>query len=150
MDPHIAKCITPEECDILIERFQTSDPSFANEARRRKLDLLARGGVARFGAQTDAELEALTAVLAYEEVLFVKHGRRVGASYTWRMIRNKGIIRAVESAVKKSHDPAGYALLQQMGLQHLSFESVVVRHPESFSAEALAIAQKRLDATNIA
>ena len=87
----------------------------------------------------------MEAIYAYEEALFVKHGKRVKATYTRRKMDRDGIIAAIEHAVTQSHDPTGYKTLQEMGLEHLTFEAVVMRHPEAFSAEAVEQSEKRLN-----
>jgi hypothetical protein len=91
-----------------------------------------------------AEQEALKAIYAYEEVLSVKRGRRTPASRTWQMVKRHGIIGAVERAVNRTTDASGYTALAEIGMLDLSFEAVVLHHPNSFSADALARAKERL------
>jgi len=61
------------------------------------------------------------------------------------MIRRHGIIVAVERAVTRTVDPMGYRFLAEMGMQDLAFEAVVLRHPDVFSAEAIAQSANRLN-----
>jgi hypothetical protein len=116
------------------------DPELAAQARRRAVELRA----ALHRAQSVAEQEALKAIYAYEEILSVKRGRRTPASRTWQMVKRHGIIGAVERAVNRTTDASGYTALAEIGMLDLSFEAVILRHPDSFSANALARAKERL------
>ena len=91
-----------------------------------------------------AETEALEAIYAYEEVLTKKNGRRTRATRTWQMIRRHGIIGAVERAVDRDTETAGYIALVEMGLEDFAFEAVVLRHPEVFSDSAVQRSRERL------
>lgn len=141
-DSTVARLTTPEECETYAANVAPNFPELAQQARRRGIELRA----AAFGAKTEAELDALKVLYAYEQALFVKHGKKVKASYSWRKIANDGIIAAVEHAVKQPHDPLGYTTLKKMGLQDLTYESVVIRHSNVFSSEAVARAKERLRA----
>ena len=81
---------------------------------------------------------------AYERVLSERKGKKVRASRTWQMIERRGIIDAVESLVKRPADPIGYTALAEMGMHDLAFESVVQRHPDVFSPEAVVRSAERL------
>lgn len=140
MDERVARLKTPEDCEQFALNVQAKLPDLAQAARRRAVELRASA----HGAETAAEREALAAVYAYERVLSKKNGKKVRASRTWQMIERHGIIEAVERAVKRPADPAGYTALAEMGMQDLSFESVVVRHPDAFSPEAVARSDERL------
>lgn len=61
------------------------------------------------------------------------------------MVTKLGIIVAMESIVKKPTESAGYAALVKMGMQDMSFEAVVLRHPDVFSVEAVAQSKQSLD-----
>ena len=60
------------------------------------------------------------------------------------MIKRHGIIIAVERAVNRPKETAGYKALVDMGMQDFAFEVVVCRHPSVFSPEALKRSQDRL------
>ena len=85
------------------------------------------------GATTAAERESLESIYAYERTLLKKHGKRVQAAYTWRMVERRGIIPAVEHVVTRRTETTGYRALIAEGMQDMAFASVVVRHPEVFS-----------------
>jgi hypothetical protein len=140
MHAAVARLRTPEECEEFARATQQRDPELAAQARRRKVELRA----AHHRTQSVAEQEALKAIYAYEEVLSVKRGRRTPASRTWQMVKRHGIIGAVERAVNRTTDASGYTALAEIGMLDLSFEAVVLHHPNSFSADALARAKERL------
>lgn len=100
------------------------------------------------GAKTEAERECLEAVYAYEEVLSANKGRRQPASRTWQMIRRHGVLPAVERIVTKRAESAGYTALAEMGLLDMAFEAVVLRHPDLFSTEAIAMSRERIESRN--
>ena len=60
------------------------------------------------------------------------------------MIREHGIIGAVERIVTRRKETEGYRVLVEMGMEDMAFEAVVLRHPESFSPEAVAASNDRL------
>ena len=103
-----------------------------------------RVALERFGATSSAEIESILAVLSYEQTLFQKHGKRQQAAYTWRMLREHGIIPGVERVVTREAETQGYKALTSLGLQDFAFEAVVVRHPEIFSKDAVEDSKSRL------
>jgi hypothetical protein len=142
MDERIGKIDTPEKCKIFAKNaLARGREDLANQARNRAVQLRAEA----YGAETEAEKEALEAVYAYEEVLSVKNGKRTSASRTWQMITRHGIIGAVERAVNRAAETQGYTALLEMGLEDYAFESVIIRHPDVFSAEAVLKSQQRLE-----
>ena len=140
MDERVARLETPEDCEQFALNVQARFPDLARAARRRAVELRA----AAHGATTAAEREALEAVYAYERVISEKRGKKVRASRTWQMIERHGIIEAVERAVNRNADTAGYKALAEMGMQDLAFEAVVLRHPDVFSTAAVARSAERL------
>jgi len=61
------------------------------------------------------------------------------------MIKKHGILPAVERAVNRSQETAGYTALLEMGLEDFAFEAVVVKYPELFSKEAVARCEERIE-----
>ena len=97
MDERIKRLDTPKKCEIFAKNATNHGrPDLALEANQRAVELRAD----EHNAETTAEIEALQAVYAYEELLFKKNGKRHRASRTWQMIQRHGIIEAVERAVK--------------------------------------------------
>lgn len=145
MDPRVARLKTPQDCETFAKNARDrSLPQLAEEARQRAVQLRAES----HGAKTDVERECLEAVYAYEEVLSAQRGKRQRASRTWPMIAQHGILPAVERIVLKRAESVGYTALAQMGLKEFAFEAVILRHPESFSPEAVARSRERLAEDN--
>ncbi|MGB8414004.1 MAG: hypothetical protein WCE23_14375 [Candidatus Binatus sp.] len=141
IDERVAKLKTPEECAVFATNVtERGRPDLALAARKRAVQIRAES----FGATSEVERECIEAVFAYEEVLSAKRGRRQPASRTWPMIKEHGVIEAVERVVKRKDDALGYTALVEMGLEEHAFEAVILRHPSAFSAEAVARAKERL------
>jgi hypothetical protein len=64
------------------------------------------------------------------------------------MVKKYGILGAVERAVNRKVETAGYTALVEMGLKDYAFEAVVVRYPTLFSSEAVAHSIARINARN--
>ena len=140
MDERVARLKTPAECEQFAINVRTSHPDLATAALRRAVELRA----AAHGAQTAAEQEALAAVYAYERAQSEIRGKTFRAARTWQMIQRHGIIEAVNRAVNRPEDTAGYKVLAKMGMVDFAFESVVLHYPEIFSEEAVECSAKRL------
>ncbi|MFK0571845.1 hypothetical protein [Endozoicomonas sp.] len=141
MDERVKRISTPEKCEIFIKNALARDNiELANQARLRAVQLRAE----KYGADTLVEKEALEAIFAYETVLSVKNGKKTRATRTWQMIERRGIIEAIERAVNRSSETQGYRALVEMNLGSRSFESVILRHPEVFSDEAIEISKTRV------
>ena len=142
MDEKVTRLKTPEECERFAKNaLERNRRDLADEARKRSVELRAEA----YGAKTRAERECLEAIYACEEVLTAKNGRRTRASRTWPMIKKHGILGAVERAVNREAETAGYTALLEMGLQDYAFEAVVVRYPELFSPETVQHSRARVN-----
>jgi hypothetical protein len=142
MDDRVKKLDTPEKCAIFAKNcIERGREDLALEANERAIQLRAEA----YGAETDAEREALEAVYAYEEVLRVKNGKKTRAGRTWQMIKRHGIIGAVERAVNRPIETQGYIALLEMGLEDYAFENVILRHPALFSEQAVNISRARIE-----
>ncbi|MBI1903274.1 MAG: hypothetical protein HYS13_19405 [Planctomycetia bacterium] len=144
MDERIARLTTPEECDRFARDVEVHLPEVAKEARLRGIELRTDVRAAALGVNGKVEREALRAIYAYEAALFKKHGKRVCASRTWQMVKKYGVIAAVERAVNRKTDAAGYLALVEMNLRELAFEEIVLRYPSHFSPDAVRRSQERL------
>ena len=144
MDDRVARLTTPNECEQFARNVEKAQPELAQAARRRAVELRADARAMALGLNDPVELEALQAIYAYEEVLSKKNGRRTSAGRTWPMVKQHGIIRAVERAVNRRTDASGYLALAEMKMQDITFEAVVLRHPRRFSAEAVRRSAERL------
>jgi len=137
MDEIISKLKTPEECRQFIVKYS----DLVRQARQRAIELRA----STHQAEDIVEFELYQALYAYEDILSEKNSRRTRANRTWQMVKHYGIKVAAERAVNRNADAMGYRVLVGMGLQGLTFESVIVKYPESFSQESVKQAHKRLE-----
>lgn len=95
---------------------------------------------------TGVEIDALKSLDAYKEFLMAKHnGRKVKATYTRRMLKKRGTIEALERLMRSTKIHPGLIALLKMGLKNLTFEAVVLSHPDSFTKEAVKRAKERLE-----
>jgi hypothetical protein len=147
MNDIVSKLKNPKECANLEKNaLERGNPDLAVAARRRALELRAQ----THSPVTSVERECLEAVYAYERVLTERHGKTTRAGRTWPMIRRHGILPAVERAVNRPAETAGYQALVEMGLEDYAFEAVILRHPESFSSEAVQHARTRINERTVA
>ncbi len=137
MDPIIKKLKTPEECEFFIKKYT----ELVYQARQKAIELRA----VSHGNLEGVESELYKALYAYEEVLTRKNGRKTRAGRTWPMVNKYGIISAAERAVNRKIEPQVYKYLVEMGLQDLTFESVIVKYTNAFSRNVVTKANERLE-----
>jgi hypothetical protein len=137
MDEIISKLKTPEECRQFVVKYS----DLVRQARQRAIELRASS----HEAEDIVEYELYQALYAYEDILSEKNNRRTRANRTWQMVKHYGIKLAAERAVNRNADAMGYKVLVGMGLQGLTFESVIVKYPDYFSNNAVKQAHKRLE-----
>lgn len=140
MDETIGKLQSPEECIRLAGIFT----EFANQARQRAIELRAKS----HSSITNVETELFKVLYAYEEVLSKKNARRTRASRTWQMVKKYGIVGAAGRAVNREIDPQGYKVLVEMGVEKLTFEQVIIDHPDAFTQDIVTRAKERLNKLN--
>lgn len=141
MDERVKNLKSPDQCEVFAKNaIAKGRADLADQARIRAVQLRA----VAYGAESEAEIEALEAVYAYEEVLRKKNGKKTRANRTWQMIKRHGIIEAVERAVNRDAETQGYTALVEMGLKEFAFEAVILRHPDLFSDAAIQKSKERL------
>lgn len=129
MDERVSKIDTPEKCEIFAKNaLSKGREDLANQAQLRTVELRAE----MYGAESQAEKEAIQAIYAYKETLRLKNGKKTKASRTWQMIKRHGIIEAVNRAVARPIETQGYNALVSMGLEEFAFEAVILRYPSVF------------------
>lgn len=95
---------------------------------------------------TPAEERIVRAVSAY---IGLKVRGGTNANLTIRQIKNRGsLLAAAEAAVDKVRPTAGFEALTEAGLDDLSYEQIILDHPEEFSARALWHARRTLGFEN--
>lgn len=141
MDERVARLKSVEDCaEFAKNATERGRPDLALAALKRSVQLRAES----FGATNEVERECVEAVYAYEELLSTHKGHRQPAVRTWQMIKNHGVIEAVERVVGRKTAASGYTALVNMGLEEHAFEAVILRHQSHFSAEAVARSKERL------
>jgi hypothetical protein len=137
MDHRVARLRTPEECVIVAKNaLAMKRPDIALEARRRAVDIQ----VASHEAPTPLEAETLAAIYASEAAMTHHRGKKTRATKSWQIAKEKGLLQAAERA---ANSDAEHAALVELGLEDLSFDALILRHPESFSAAAVEAATAR-------
>jgi hypothetical protein len=141
MDKRVEGLKSTEECANFVKNaLRLGHPKIAQEARQRAVQIRAEA----YGEVTPPEREALEAVYAYEAVISARNGKKTRASRTWDLVKRHGILGAVERAVAREEETAGYPALVEMGLDHYAFEAVVMRHPDLFSKESVERSSQRI------
>jgi predicted HNH restriction endonuclease len=115
---------------------RTSELGRALVARYTKLDLSNLNA---------AEEKIVAAVSAY---VGIKKAKGSHSEYTFRQIRNRGLIGAAEHAVSRSSPTEGFQTLIEEDRGEISYEQIVLDHPEFFSKRAAWYARKALGLTN--
>jgi predicted HNH restriction endonuclease len=103
--------------------------------------------------RTELDLTKLTPaeekiVRAVSEYLAIKRRGGGDAGYTLRQLRSRGLIESAEAAVSRSKPTQGFETLRDEDLDELSYEQIVIDHPEEFSARALWYARRTLGRPN--
>lgn len=70
------------------------------------------------------------------------------ATRTFQMLANRGLIEAAEVSVSKSKPTQGFEVLEEADLLALSFEQIILDHPDEFSPRAQWYARRTLGLTN--
>jgi hypothetical protein len=94
---------------------------------------------------TPAEEQIIEATALYVG-LMKRDGKT--ASRTFQMFANRGLIGAAEVSVSKSKPTRGFEVLEEADLSALSFEQIIVDHPDEFSPRARWYARRTLGLPN--
>ena len=84
-------------------------------------------------------------LMAFEQLVTEKDGKRTVASRARQKIRRKGIEPSLEDWALAAEPSEGFALLMDNGLQDLTGEHLVVKYADRFSGKAVEAARARLD-----
>ncbi|WP_262966710.1 hypothetical protein [Methylobacter psychrophilus] len=118
------------ECErFSINALKKDRPDLVKCINRKSIDLLVKK-YPGYASLREVEIESLKATYSYEKILRLKNGKRTQATYTWRSIKNYGI-------VSKPRDTSGFTNLSEMGLKDYSFEAIVLKYPNAFSNSAV-------------
>jgi hypothetical protein len=138
-----------ESLEANILRMEALTPDI-EKAIKTKYAQLGRAVIA---ARTGLNLEELTPA---EERIIEATARYVGlrkrdgksANRTLQMLANRGLIEAAEFCVSRITPTQGFEVLEEADLSVLSFEQIIVDHPEEFSPRARWYARQTLGLPN--
>ena len=60
------------------------------------------------------------------------------------MIKDRGILAAIEHAVDRPDGTVGFKALEEIGLENFAFEGVILRHAQLFSESAVQRSRERM------
>lgn len=87
-------------------------------------------------------------VQAVSEYVGVMKREGKDATRTFIQLKNRGLIDAAETAVAKLKPTQGFQTLADADLENLSYEQIIVDHPEEFSARAQWYSRRTLGLPN--
>jgi hypothetical protein len=90
----------------------------------------------------DLSLAEKKIVHAIGEYAALLHSEGKHPNRTLQQIKRRGLLDAAEAAVCKSKPSQGYQVLADAELEELSYEQIVLEHPDEFSSRALWYARK--------
>jgi predicted RNA-binding protein with PUA-like domain len=104
-------------------------------------------------ARTGLDLSDLTAaeqriVEAVSKYVGVMKRKGKDATRTLRQLHNRGLIESAETAVAKARPTQGFQVLKDENLEDLSYEQIILDHPEEFSLRAAWFARRTLGLPN--
>lgn len=141
-----------KKLEILEQNIRRNDALTAEveAALQAQYSILGRGLVAnRTGLELDnlspAEEKIVEAVSRYAGLQ-----KRAGklASHTFKMISKRGFIESAEVSVMRNEPTQGFEVLEEAALKELSFEQIIIDHPDEFSPRAIWFARKTLGLRN--
>ncbi len=132
---------TPEDCEVMARNCEARGRSdLALLALQHSIELRAK----TVEVETEPEADAVQSVYAFEETQYVKLGKRIRASKTWKMIKDHGVMGAVERIVNQTQETDDYQGLVDLGLEGFAFECVVDKYPDLFEQATVKTARARI------
>lgn len=142
MEERIARLKTSQDALKLAENaLRLGHPVLEVQARERAKVLKA----IEEGFTSPAQQAIATALYTYEEQQSLLKGRMFRANRTRQMLTKHGAVAAAERMVLHRQPSKGFEVLEEAGLQELSFEAIIDRFPDEFSTIAVETARARLE-----
>jgi predicted HNH restriction endonuclease len=156
MDSKIARALAQLTSFEKLERFEDNarrhgemTPEIEEALRERWAqagrDLIARRTGQKVTELSPAENRIVEAVSRYVG-LMKRQGKDAGR--TMQQLRNRGLLGSAEIAVSKRQPTQGYRALKDEDLEELSYEQIILDHPEEFSERAAWFARRTLGLPN--
>ena len=108
-------------------------------------DALLKLKMQKYEKETSLVKDVERALALYEELLRRKHGRRVVATRTRKMIADRGYKEALVRIVDRGNQNMGFEELKKAGLPEFSFEQIVLDHSIEFDEGTLRKAKAALN-----
>jgi hypothetical protein len=141
MDERVARLKTSKDARQLAENaLRLGRPDVHAQAVERARELKAT----EEGFTSPAQVAIATALYAYEEEQSRLKERPFRANRTRQMLARHGALGAAERMVLHRQPSKGFEVLEGAGLREMSFEAIIDRFPEEFSADAVEAARARL------
>ena len=152
MDERAAKTLATIKDFAALKRFETNarrldslTQDVADGIASRSISLGRQYLLGQLGLEatslTPAEDRIITAVSEY---IAIKKRQGRNANRTVLQLRNRGLRQSAEHAVSKRIPTQGYTTLLAANLGDLSYEQIIIDHPEEFSPRALWFANRTL------
>ena len=142
MEERIARLKTSQDARQLAENARRlGHPELEANALQRASELKALED----GYTSPAQQAIAAALYAYEEQQSQLKGRTFRANRTRQMLAKHGALTAAERMVLHRQPSKGFEVLEEAGLQALSFEAIIDRFPDEFSTAAVEAARARLE-----
>ncbi|MEM9255434.1 MAG: hypothetical protein AAGA91_08300 [Pseudomonadota bacterium] len=130
MHEMVMRIMEPDLCYIFARNARRKGhPELALQAHRRAVDLKAQ----EHGPTSDAELNALRAIYAYEEALSHSKGKRTRATGTWQMVNRHGVLPAIARRLRARDSGDMLGTLRELGMEDYSFQAVIEKYPDAFA-----------------
>lgn len=110
-------------------------------------------GRALVASKTGLDLNSLSIaeekiVLAVSQYVAIKKLQSRTATRTFDQLRNRGLIGAAESAVCRGSPTEGFRTLAEANYSEISYEQIIIDHPEEFSQRAIWYSRRALGLPN--
>lgn len=156
MDPQVQRAIAAISSYAALHQFEK------NAERLNRLDDGIRAAIDAKTIELGRELVAsrtgiaVTDLSPAEEKIIEAVAKYVGvkrrdgrdATRTFMQLQNRGLIESAETSVAKKKPTQGYTTLAAENLSDLSYEQIILEHPEEFTDRALWYARRTLGLAN--
>jgi len=147
MDHTVARLENSEECEQFAINVAAKHPELALEARRRSIHFMA----STHGEVTEVEFAGLQAIHASEQAIRKLYGRKGVGLRPWPIVKKLGILPALEKlAADTRMAKVSAAALVEVGMEDMTYDSVIQKYPDSFTPVAVNAAKRRSGAAEAA